>query len=110
MRETSNITVEDAGIHHSNMVRDLIAELQESLQQEKTQTKTLTSVQAPVDHVANAVQSNQKQLSTQLQKIQPMMQTMQINYNAVPHGTRQEYCGRRYHGNPSSYRGQGGRW
>ena len=27
LRETSNITVEDAGMHHTNMVRDVIAEL-----------------------------------------------------------------------------------
>ena len=39
------------------------------------------SVQAPVDHVANAVQNNQQQFATQLQKMQLMMQTIQMHYN-----------------------------
>ena len=61
LRETSNITVEDAGIHHANMVRNIVAEIQEALQQEYTQTETLASVQAPVDHVANTVKSTHQQ-------------------------------------------------
>ena len=71
------------------MVRDVVAGLQEALQQEQTQTETPTGVQAPVYHVANAVQSTQKQLATQLHKMKEMMQTIQMHYNAVPHGTRQ---------------------
>ena len=51
-------------------------------------------MQAPLDHVANAVQNTQKQMATQLYKIQSMMQAMQIQYAAVPHGTRQDYGGR----------------
>ena len=60
MRETSDITVEDAGIHHDNMVQDVVAGIHEALQQEKTQTKTPTGVQTPVDHVANGVQSTKE--------------------------------------------------
>ena len=42
-------------MYHTNMVRDVVAGIHEDLQQEQTQMETLTSVQAPVDHVANAV-------------------------------------------------------
>ena len=60
-------------------------------------------------HVANAVQSTQKQLATHLQQIQAMMQPMQMQYAAATHGTSQDYGGRQYyggcgyHGNQSSY-------
>ena len=67
--ETSDITVEEAGIYHANVVCDVVSGLQEALQQEQNQTETPTSVQAPVDHVSNAVQITQQQLATQLQKI-----------------------------------------
>ena len=60
MRETSDHTVEDVGMHHSNMVRDVFSGLQESLQKEQTQKETLMSAQAPVYHVVNKVQSHQK--------------------------------------------------
>ena len=63
LRETPNLTVEDAGMYHANMVRDVVAGLQEALQLEQTQTETLTSVQAPVDHADNVVQSTQQQLA-----------------------------------------------
>ena len=87
------------------MVRDVVAGLQETLQQEQTQTETLTSVQAPVDHVSNAVQSTQQQLATHMHQMELMMKTMQMNYNVVPHGTCQDYGGRGYNDNLSSYRG-----
>ena len=51
------------------MVPDVVAGLQEDLKQEKFQTEIPTVVQAPVDHVANAVQNTQHQLATQLQKM-----------------------------------------
>ena len=63
LRLTSDPTVEDLGIPHVNMVRDVVAGLQEALQLEQTQTETLTSVQAPVDHADNVVQSTQQQLA-----------------------------------------------
>ena len=103
--ETSNLTVEDAVMHHSNMVCDVVAGLQEALQQDQTQTENLTSVQVPVDHVDNTLQSTHKQLATQLQKMQLMMQTMQMHYNSVQCGTHQDYGGRGYHGKQSSYSG-----
>ena len=79
LRETSDLAVEEAGMNHAITVRDVVAGLHEALQQEQTQTKKLTSVQAPVDHVANAVQSTQQHLATQLHQMKLMMQTMQMN-------------------------------
>ena len=70
LQETSDLTVEDGGMHHTNMVRDVVVWLQEALQQEQIQTETPTVFQAPVYHVANAVQNTQQQLATQLQKMQ----------------------------------------
>ena len=35
LRETSDLTVEDAGMHHANMVRNVVAGIQEALQQEQ---------------------------------------------------------------------------
>ena len=55
LRETSDITIEDAGMNNANMVRNIVEGLQEAFQQEQTQKETSTSVQEPVDHVANAV-------------------------------------------------------
>ena len=52
-------------MHHSNMVHDVVAGLQEDFQQDQAHTETQTVVQAPVDHVANAVQNTQQQLPTQ---------------------------------------------
>ena len=60
-------------MHRANMVRDVVAGLQEALQQDQVQTETLTVVQGPVDHVANAVQNIQQQLATQLNQMQAMM-------------------------------------
>ena len=100
-------------MHHANIVRDAVAGLQESLQQDQVQTETPTVVQAPVDHVVNTVQNNQQQLTTQLQKIQAMMQAIYIQYDAAPHGTLQDYGGLQYyggcgyHGNQSIYCGRG---
>ena len=62
LRETSDITVEDEGMHHANMVCDVVAGIQEYLQQDQAQMV----VQAPVDHVANVVQNTHHQLATQL--------------------------------------------
>ena len=60
------------------MVRNVIAGLQEALQKYQVQMKTPTVLQAPVDHVANAVQNTQQKLATQLQQMQAMMQAMQM--------------------------------
>ena len=35
LRETSNLTVEDAGMHHANMVRHVVAGLQKAFQQHR---------------------------------------------------------------------------
>ena len=76
LRETSDITVEDAGMHHANMVRDVVAGLQEAFQQDQAQTETLKVVQVPVDYVSTAMQNTQQQLAAQLQQMQVMMQAM----------------------------------
>ena len=51
----SDLTVEDAGMHHMKMVRNVIAGLQEELKQEKSPTENTTTVPEPIDHVENAV-------------------------------------------------------
>ena len=73
LRETYDLTVEESGMHHANMVRDVVTGIQEALQQDHVQTKTPTVVQASADHMANTVQNTQKQLAPQLQQIQAMM-------------------------------------
>ena len=42
LKETSNLIVEDAGIHRANMVRDVVSGIQEALQQDQFQTDTPT--------------------------------------------------------------------
>ena len=54
LQKTSKLTVEDAGMHHANMVRNVAAGLQKALNQEQIQTYTPTVMQAHVYHVANA--------------------------------------------------------
>ena len=53
-------------MNHSKMVHDIVPGLQKPLQQYQFHTETPMVVQAPVDHVANAVQNTQQQLATQL--------------------------------------------
>ena len=43
LQETSNFTVKDSGMHHTNMVRDVVAGLQEVLQQEQVLTENTVS-------------------------------------------------------------------
>ena len=56
----SDLIIDNAGMHHTNMVRNVVAGLQESLQQYQAHTDTPTNMQDPVDHVANVVQNTQK--------------------------------------------------
>ena len=56
-------------MHHANMVRNIIAGLQEYFQQDQSQKKNPMVVQAHVDHVENAMQNTQKQLAIQLQRM-----------------------------------------
>ena len=100
-------------MHHAKIVRDVVAWLQKALQQDQIQTETPTLVQAPVDHVTNAVRNTQQHLYTQMHQMKAMMKSMQMQYAAAPHSKRQyygglqDYGGRGYHGNQSSYCGQG---
>ena len=48
------------GKHHTKMVLDLFAGLQEVLQQVQPHMETLTNAQRHVDHVSNAVQNTQQ--------------------------------------------------
>ena len=89
--ETSNLTVKDADTHHANMVRNMVAELQKALQQEQSPTENATTIPERVDHVPNAVQSTQKNLATQLQQTQAIIQRMQMKYSAAPQHAHQEY-------------------
>ena len=44
--------------------------------QEQVQTETLMVVQSPVYHAANEVKNTHRQLATQMQQMQVMMQSM----------------------------------
>ena len=78
MRETYDLTIEDAGMYHAKIVRNVVAEQKEALQQDQSQSETTVVVQAPVANLPNAVQNTQQQLSTQLHKMQVMMQAIHM--------------------------------
>ena len=44
LRETSDLTIEETGMHHSNMASNVVAGLQEDFQQEQSQTETAAVV------------------------------------------------------------------
>ena len=90
------------------MVREVVAGLQELLQQEQAPTETPETISEQNKHVANAVQITQQKLAIQLQQMKTMMQAMQLQYDAAPHPTHQDYRGRRYYGGKNSYQGRGG--
>ena len=66
-------------------------------------------IEAPVDHVANAVQNTQQQLSTQIQQMQAMIQSMQLQYAVGPQNAHQDYGGSGYYGGHENYRRKVGR-
>ena len=53
--KTLDLTVEDAGMHHANMVRDAVAGTQEVLQQDQAPTDNPKIISEPVDHVENVM-------------------------------------------------------
>ena len=67
LRETSDLIVEDADMHHANVVRDVVAGLHEYLQKYQIPTENLTTMKEPNDRLENSVQITQQQLTTQLQ-------------------------------------------
>ena len=95
-------------MHHSNIVRDVVPGLREVLQQEQVPTDNTKVIEAPVNHVAKAVQKTQQQLATRLQKMKATIQAMQLQYSAGPQNAHQYYGGPGYHGGHVNYRGQGG--
>ena len=109
LRETSDLTVEDNGMHHANMVRDVVSGLHETLQKEQAPTENAINIPKPIDHVSNASKSTQQHLATQLQKMQAMIQAMHIQYAAAPQNAHQYYGGNGYHGGYTNYSGRGGR-
>ena len=109
LRETYDLTIEDAGMHQANTVRNVIVRLQEVLYQEQSPTENATTVLEPVDNMANAVKMTHKQLVMQLHHMQAMMQEMKIQYSAAPHHSHQDYVSHGYHRGYTNYCGQGGR-
>ena len=71
-------------MRHMNMVRDVVAGLQEVLQQEKVPTENPKIISKPVNNVSNALQSTQQLLAMQLHHMQKLMQAMQMQYVASP--------------------------
>ena len=57
LRKTSDLIIEDTGICHANMVRDVVSGLQEVLQQDQTLNENLNIIPEHVDYVANAVKA-----------------------------------------------------
>ena len=77
--EATDITIQDAVIHHANMVHNVVAGLQDALQKKTAPVKAPAVMLEPqVHHVENSVQDNQPKIAAQLQQIQIMMQEMQL--------------------------------
>ena len=58
---TTDLTVKDAGMHHANMVCNVVTRMQKVLQQEQSLIETPPVVSEPSKHVGNAVQNTQQQ-------------------------------------------------
>ena len=95
-------------MRHANMVRDVVSGLWKFLKQEQVLTENTRVIESTVDHVVNAVQNTQQQLSTKLQQMQVMMQSLQMKYASGPQNAHQNYGGRGYPGGHASYCGKGG--
>ena len=54
-------------MHHTNMVRDVVAGLQEFMQQEQAPKETTPVVSEPNEYVSKTVQNTQQKLAAQLQ-------------------------------------------
>ena len=70
--ETTYLNVQDAGMHHANMVHDVLTGIQEVLQQENCPVEVPAFVQEPhVNHVANAVKCNRSSLPLSSRRCMP---------------------------------------
>ena len=58
--ETTDLTVKNAGIHHANMVRDVVVGLQEILQKGQAPIDILLTILEPQEHVTNSEQTIQQ--------------------------------------------------
>ena len=67
LQETTDITIQETGIHHTNIVRNVVRVIQEFLHKEQAPTKNPPILLEPNEHVANAVQITQHKLAAQLQ-------------------------------------------
>ena len=56
LRESIDLTVQDALMHHTNMVRGVVTVLQELLQKYQAPIETPVTVSKPHKHVENVVQ------------------------------------------------------
>ena len=72
-------------MHHVNMIRDVVAGMQEFLQQEQYPDNTPENISGPNKHVANKVQITQHQLAAQLHQMHTMIQAMHLQYADAPH-------------------------
>ena len=59
LQETTDLTVQNFGMHHATMVRNVVARLQEVLHQDQSPIDTPANLSEPHKHVANVVQSIQ---------------------------------------------------
>ena len=89
LRATTNLTAQDAGMHHANMIRDVVAGLREAFfapeEPEVVPTPTNRAPSPPpnfYNQMANAMaasDANQKHLFQQMQTMMETMQSMNIN-------------------------------
>ena len=76
LRMTTDLTIQDAGMHHTNIMCDVVEGLQEVLQEKQAPIKNSVTMHEKKEHVTNKVQDTQQQLAAQLQKMQIIMQAM----------------------------------
>ena len=55
LQERTDLTVQDAGMHHTDMVRNVVAGPKEILHQEQPPIDTTETVSEPNEHVANVL-------------------------------------------------------
>ena len=76
--ETTELTIQDAGVNHANVVPDVVTGLQEVLQQDQHPTKIPKTILEPNNHVANTVQSTHQNLAAQLYQMHTMIPAIQL--------------------------------
>ena len=84
LRETTDLTAQDAGMHNANMVRDVVAALQENMavpaEPEAAAAEIIPAPSPPLnfdDQMANAMAASNSTQQQMFQNIQTMMETTQ---------------------------------